>query len=153
MADRFLTHGSLTRHFLHSQQVSPSRTALSRVRSQLSTAIWSICVSQPRSFNGVFYCCVASLDFDFEFSRSFYTRSFLTEFMFYYLNGFTGGVPTQWGSLTNLSTIQLFNNSLTETIPQSFCNLRFTALKSLIADCDICPPSQGTVGCCTQCVL
>jgi len=69
--------------------------------------------------------------------------------MFYYDNAFTGGVPVEWGSLTNMDILQVQMNLLTVEIPFEVCSLTFASLTNLIADCAICP-ATGT--CCDECV-
>ena len=67
--------------------------------------------------------------------------------MYFFENQFTGGVPAEWGALTNLMELEVQNNMLTEQIPQAVCRLKFTFGLNLEADCAICPTN-----CCSACV-
>jgi hypothetical protein len=73
-------------------------------------------------------------------------------FAFFYRNRFTGGIPTAWGNLANLEVLEVQDNLLTETIPPQFCELRFSGLTTLRADCEICPVSTGSTQCCSECI-
>jgi hypothetical protein len=73
-------------------------------------------------------------------------------FAFFYQNGFTGGIPTEWSNLQNLEVLEVQDNLLTVTIPPQVCALRFSGLNILNADCEICPASTGSIPCCTSCI-
>ena len=61
-------------------------------------------------------------------------------------NAFSGTVPAIYGSLINLSAMNLQGNGLVGSIPTEICALRTTSLQELTADCN-----ELSCSCCTAC--
>ena len=73
----------------------------------------------------------------------------LTNLTLLTLNGnqITGEIPPEIGNLTNLEYLYLYNNQLTGVIPESICDLtlNFTDYRFNISNNQLCPPYPSCI--------
>lgn len=73
------------------------------------------------------------------------------EFMQFHENFFTGTVPNDIGTFSNLRTLTVHDSQMTGTMPDSVCDLVTAGtLQMLIADC-LGPNAELVCTCCTDC--
>jgi len=67
-------------------------------------------------------------------------------------NFFSGTVPIELGNLEGLSSLGLYYNNLTGSVPTTICQLQNYGLYSLVADCGGSEP-EISCSCCTECYV